>query len=164
MIPLCVPEICGNELKYIKDCMDTNWVSYLGAYVDRFEKDFADYLGVKYAVAVVNGTAAIHTALCVLDIKAGDEVIVPVLTFIASVNPVIYCGATPVFVDVEPDTGNIDSAKIEDKISEKTKAILPVHLYGHPAQMQPVLDLADKYNLLVIEDACESLGSKYKGK
>lgn len=164
MIPLCVPCIEGNEWKYIKECLDTNWVSSVGSYVDLFEERFSKYLGVKYSVVTSNGTSALHLALRILGIGEGDEVIVPSLTFIASVNPIRYVGAEPVFVDVDYDTWNIDFNKIEELITERTKAIIAVHIYGHPADMDPIIEIARKYNLYVIEDATEGLGSKYKGK
>lgn len=162
MIPLCVPEIRGNEWKYIKDCLNTNWVSSAGKYVDMFEERFKEYIMAQKAVVTMNGTAAIYLALKVLGIEPGDEVIVPSMTFIASVNPIIYVGAEPVFVDVCRDTFVMDAAKVEELITEKTKVILPVHVYGHPVDMEPLMKLADKYDLFVIEDATEALGSEYE--
>jgi perosamine synthetase len=164
MILLSIPYINGNEWKYIKDCLDTNWVSSVGSYVDLFERKFSEYLGVDYSIVTSNGTSALHLALRVLGIGEGDEVIVPSLTFIASVNPIKYVGANPVFVDVEADTWNIDYRRIEELITEKTKAIIAVHIYGHPANMEPIMKIAKKYNIYVIEDATEGLGSKYKNK
>ncbi|SHH20521.1 LegC family aminotransferase [Tepidibacter thalassicus] len=164
MIPLCIPEIRGNEWKYIKECLDTNWVSSAGSYVDKFEEDFLRYLNIKKAVVTVNGTAAIHLALKVLGIGEGDEVVVPSLTFISPVNAVRYVGADPVFVDVSRDTFVMDAEKIEKAITPNTKAILVVHIYGHPVDMDKIMDIAKKHNLYVIEDATESLGSLYKGK
>ena len=164
MIPLCVPEIRGNEWKYIKECLDTNWVSSAGSYVDKFEKDFSNFLNVKKAVVLSNGTSALFLALKILDIKEGDGVIVPSLTFISSVNVIRYVGAKPVFVDVHRDTFVMDTKKVEELIGPKTKAILPVHLYGHPVDMDSLLHIANKYNLYVVEDATESLGSLYKNK
>lgn len=164
MIPLCVPEISGNEWKYIKDCLDTNWVSSAGSYVEKFERDFEVYIKAKKAVVTMNGTAALTLALRTLGIGAGDEVIVPSLTFISPVNTIKYVGAEPVFVDVCRDTYVMDSEKIEELITEKTKAIMPVHLYGHPINMDRVMEIAKKYNLYVIEDATESLGSLYNDK
>ena len=163
MIPLCVPEICGNEWKYMKECLDTGWVSSAGSFVSRFQERFAGYVGVMKAAAVVNGTSALHLALKSLGIKEGDEVIVPSMTFIAPVNAIRYVGATPVFVDVCRDTYVMDTDKIEELITEKTRAILPVHIYGHPVDMDAVMKLSKKYDLYVIEDATESLGSLYKG-
>lgn len=164
MIPLCIPKMSGNEWKYIKDCLDTNWVSSVGAYVDKFEKDFKNYIGSKSSVVTMNGTSALQLALLSLGIGKGDEVIVPSMTFVASVNPIIYVGAEPVFVDVCRDTYVMDVDKIEELITGKTKAILPVHLYGHPVDMDKVMKIAKEHNLYIIEDATESLGSTYKGR
>lgn len=163
-IPLCIPEIKGNEWKYVKECIDTAWVSSVGSYVDMFEEKFQEYIGAKRAVVTVNGTAALHLALVTLKIGKGDEVIVPSMTFISPVNTVKYAGAEPVFVDVCRDTYVMDTSKIEELITEKTKAIMPVHIYGHPVNMDEVMRIAEKYNLYVIEDASEALGSEYKGK
>lgn len=164
MIPLCVPEIRGNEWKYIKDCLDTNWVSSVGSYVNKFEQDFAKFVKTKKAVVTMNGTTALELALRTLVIGEGDEVIVSSMTFIAPVNAIKYVGAEPVFVDVCRDTYVMDAEKIEELITPKTKAIMPVHIYGHPADMDIILDIANKYNLYVIEDATESLGSLYKNQ
>jgi perosamine synthetase len=164
MIPLCIPEIKGNEWKYVKECIDTSWVSSVGSYVDLFEKNFNDYVGSKRAVVTMNGTAAIQLALVALGVSEGDEVIVPSLTFISPVNAIKYVGANPVFVDVCRDTFVMDVNKVEELITSKTKAILPVHIYGHPVDMDPLMDIAKKYNLYIIEDATEALGSKYKEK
>jgi len=164
MIPLCVPEIKGNEWKYIKDCLDTNWVSSAGSYVDRFERDFSKYLNAKRSVSTSNGTTALFLALKILGIGEGDEVIVPSLTFISPVNAIKYVGAEPVFVDVCRDTYVMDVEKVEELITSKTKAILPVHLYGHPVDMDRLVEIARKYGLYIIEDATESLGAFYKGK
>ncbi|WP_027633912.1 LegC family aminotransferase [Clostridium hydrogeniformans] len=164
MIPLCIPQIEGNEWKYIKECLDTNWVSSVGAYVDKFEKDFADYVGAKEAVVTMNGTAALELGLRTLGIGEGDEVIVPSLTFISPVNAIKYVGAEPVFIDVCRNSYVLDTNKIEELITPKTKAILPVHLYGNSVEMDKVMEIANKYNLYVIEDATENLGGLYKGK
>ncbi|MCD3216714.1 LegC family aminotransferase [Clostridium botulinum C] len=164
MIPLCIPDIRGNEWKYVKECIDTNWVSSVGSYVNLFEEKFAEYLSAHSAVVTVNGTAAIELALLTLGIGLEDEVIVPSMTFISPVNTVKYVGATPVFCDVCRDTFVMDASKIEELITPKTKAIIPVHIYGHPVDMDKVMELAKKYDLYVIEDATEALGSKYKGK
>lgn len=164
MIPLCVPEICGNEWQYVKECLDTNWVSSVGSYVDKFEEDFLNYVKSKKAVVTMNGTAALTLALQTLGIGSGDEVIVPSLTFISPVNTIKYVGAEPVFVDVCRDTFVMDVEKVEELITKKTKAIMPVHIYGHPVDMDKLMEIAKKYNLYVIEDATESLGSLYKGQ
>jgi len=163
-IPVAEPLFEGNESKYLVDCITSGWISSVGKYVTRFEEDFAAYIGCKYGVAVHTGTAALHLALAALGIGHGDEVIIPTLTFAATANAVIYTGAKPILVDVEKDTWNIDSQLIEDKISENTKAIIPVHLYGHPCDLDKILEIAQKYNLAVIEDAAEAHGTEYKGE
>lgn len=162
-VPVNEPVITAAAKKYVADAMDTGWVSSAGPYIGKFEQAFAEYIGVKHAVAVTSGTAALHVALLGLGIGNGDEVIVPDFTMIASVFAVIYTGATPIFVDAESDTYNIDVSKIEEKITEKTKAIMPVHIYGHSVDMDPLLVLAKKHNLTVIEDAAEAHGALYKG-
>ncbi|UZQ50528.1 LegC family aminotransferase [Clostridium kluyveri] len=164
MIPLCVPEIRGNEWKYIKECLDTNWVSSAGAFVNRFENEFAKYMNVKNAVVTMNGTSALELALRTLNIGNGDEVIVSSMTFISPVNTIKYVGAEPVFVDVCCDTWVMDADRVEELITPKTKAIIPVHIYGHPVDMDKIMDIANRHNLYVIEDATESLGAEYKGK
>lgn len=164
MIPLCIPKMSGNEWEYVKECFDTNWVSSVGKYVDLFEEKFAEYVNTKNAVVTTNGTAAIELALRTLGIGEGDEVIVSSMTFISPVNAIKYVGAEPVFVDVYRDTYVMDADKIEEMITPKTKAILPVHIYGHPVDMDKVMEIAKKYNLYVIEDATEALGSEYKAK
>lgn len=164
MIPLCIPEIKGNEWKYIKDCLDTNWVSSVGSYVDKFEVEFAKYLSVNKAVVTMNGTAALELALRTLNIGVGDEVIVSSMTFISPINTIRYVGAEPVFVDICKDTYVMDADKIEELITPKTKAIMPIHIYGQPVEMEKIMKIAQKYNLYVIEDSTESLGSLYKGK
>jgi len=169
-IPLSEPVFRGNEWKYVKDCLDSGWVSSAGKYVDLFEKKVAEYVGAEHAISTANGTAAIHTALMIAGVRPGDRVVVPTLSFIATVNPVIYCGAIPVFVDSEKETLNMDPEKAVETIqrlvkgNQKPKAIIVTHLYGHPCDVDPILDIARQYGIAVIEDACESLGSKYKGK
>ena len=180
LIPLCVPEIRGNEWQYIKECLDTNWVSSVGSFVDRFERDLAGYIGRDYAVATINATAALHIALMVSGIRADDEVLVSALTFIAPANAIRYLGAWPVFMDVDPDYWQIDPEKVGDFLKRecrwakgelrnkitgrRVKAVLPVHILGHSADMDPILEIAAQYNLVVIEDAAESLGAKYKAQ
>ena len=179
-IPLCVPEIRGNEWTYIKECLDTNFVSSVGPFVDRFERELAAGVGVKYAVATASGTAALHVALLVAGIALDDEVVVPTLTFIAPVNAIRYVGAWPVFIDAEPVYWEMDPQKVRDFIEKecqwkggelrnrhtgrRVRAIIPVHIPGHPVDMDPIVELAQKYQLSVIEDATESLGVKYKGE
>lgn len=164
MIPVAEPNLEGNELKYVEDCIKTGWISSIGEYVTRFEEGFSRYCGVKHGVAVANGTVALHLALEALGIKKGDEVIVPSLTFVATANAVKYTGAKPVFVDSEPRTWNINPGKIEEKITEKTRAIIPVHLYGHPCDMDRIREIAEKHGLVIIEDAAEAHGAEYKNK
>lgn len=170
VISLSEPVFRGNEWRYVKDCLDSGWVSSVGKYVDLFEQKVAEYVGSSYAISTVNGTAAIHTALMIAGVSQGDIVLVPTLSFIATVNPVIYCGAIPVFVDSEKESLNMDPRKAINTIRQltkdgrKPKAIIVTHLYGHPCDIDPILDIAREYGVLVIEDACESLGSRYKGK
>ena len=164
MIPVNEPVISGNSKKYVNEALDSGWVSSAGKFIGLFEESFSEYLGVKHAITTTNGTTALHLAVVSLGIGPGDEVIMPDLTIISCPFSVIYAGGTPVFVDVDPNTGNIDPEKIEEKITNKTKAIMPVHLYGHPADMEPILRIAGKYNLFVIEDAAEAHGAEYKGK
>lgn len=164
MIRVCEPTLRGNEQKYVLDCLQSGMISSMGDYVKKFEEAFAQYCEVKYGVACSNGTTAIHLALEALGIGPGDEVIVPTFTMIATSNAVLYTGATPVFVDSEEKTWNMDVTKIEEKITSKTKAILPVHIYGHPTDMDEIHRLAQKHNLLVIEDAAEAHGALYQGK
>lgn len=163
-IPIAEPLFDGNELKYLTDCINTGWISSVGSYVRRFEQEFARYSGCKYGVAVHTGTAALHLALAALDIGPGDEVIVPDLTFAATANAVIYTGARPVLVDVDKDIWNIDPELIEDAVTERTKAIIPVHLYGHPCDMDKIMEISRKYGLAVIEDAAEAHGAEYRGR
>ena len=152
------------EKKYLCECIDSTYVSSVGENIGKFENKFASYLGAKRAVSTQSGTSALHLALYELGIGPGDEVIVPVITFIATVNPIKYVGATPVFVDVDPDTWNVDPNEIEKHITKRTKAIIPVHLYGNPCNMDKIMSISEKYNIPVIEDATESLGATYKGK
>lgn len=164
MIPVYQPSLKGNEKKYVDECLDTSWISSKGRFVSEFENKVADFLGVKHATATCNGTVPIHLGLLALGIKPGDEVLVPSFTYIASVNPIVLVGATPVFVDCLTDTKQIDPDDIERKITDKTRAIIVVHLYGHPADMDRICEIAKKHNLYIIEDCAEAFGSKYKGK
>jgi perosamine synthetase len=163
-LPVSEPSLDEKELLYVSECILTNWISSKGKFVTQFEDMFSKFCGTKYAVSTTSGTTALHLALLALDIKEGDEVILPSLTFIATANVVKHCGATPVFVDSEIETWNIDPYLIEQAITSKTKAIIPVHIYGHPADMDPILSIAKKYNLYVIEDSAEAHGALYKGK
>lgn len=163
-VPISKPKISGNELKYVTECIETSWISSKGKYVTQFEEGFADYIGVKHGLAVSNGTTAIHLALAALDVGPGHEVILPTFTMIAAANAVKYTGATPILSDSENDTWNIDPKDIEKRITDKTKAIIVVHLYGHPANMDPIIKLAQKHGIYIIEDAAEAHGAIYKGK
>ncbi|MGD9129917.1 MAG: DegT/DnrJ/EryC1/StrS family aminotransferase [Candidatus Woesebacteria bacterium] len=164
MIPVNEPIVTKRAIKYVNEALKTAWISSAGKYVEQFEKNFANYLGVKYASSCTNGTTALHLAIRSLDIKKGDEVIMPDQTIISCPLSVIYEQAKPVFVDVEPDTANIDPKLIEEKITAKTKAIMVVHLYGHTADMDPILKIAKKHKLYVIEDASQAHGAEYKAK
>jgi perosamine synthetase len=162
LIPIYSPYLAGNEKKYVNECLDTKWISSKGPFVRRFEEAFAQYCNCPYAVACNSGTSALFLALVASGIKKGDEVIVPTFTMISTAFAVTYTGATPVFVDADPKTGNIDISRIEEKISTRTKAILPVHIYGTPCRMDEITGIALKHNLIIIEDGAEALGSSYK--
>lgn len=163
-IPVAAPSLIGNEKKYVEDCLNSGWISSAGKYIGMFESAFAEFCGVKHAVACCNGTAALHLALDALGVQAGDEVIVPTLTFVATPNSVTYCGATPVFVDSEPETWNLDPAQVEAKITSRTKGIIAVHLYGHPAQMRKLKEIAHRHKLFLLEDAAEAHGAFCDGE
>ena len=160
-IPVASPALIGNEKKYVLDCLKTNWISSTGKYVNLFERKFSEYIGVKHAITCSNGTVALHLALLALDIKNGDEVMCPTLTYIATANSILYVGAKPIFVDCQQDTWNIDPDKIEGKITKKTKAIIVVHLYGNACDMEAIIKIAKRHGLYIIEDSAEALGSKY---
>lgn len=180
MVPLSVPLFSGNEWKYLKECLDSGWVSSAGPFVERFERQVADYVGACHGVAIVNGTAALHTALLIAGVEPDDEVLVSTLTFIAPVNTIRYAGAWPVLIDAEPAHWQMDPQRVTDFLDNecrwqnhelrnkatgrRVKAIMPVHILGHPCDMDPILAAARKYDLIVIEDATESLGAEYKGR
>lgn len=164
LIPVMEPSLDGNEMNYVSECLRTGWISSQGPFVKKFEEDFAAYCGSSYSLAVSNGTVALHLALEALGIGEGDEVIVPDLTFAASANAVIHARATPVFVDVEPHTWTMDMKAVEAAITAKTKAIMPVHLYGHPCAMDELKSICDRRKIFMVEDCAEALGSFYKGK
>ena len=163
-IPVCEPTLRGNELAYITDAVKSGWISSAGKYIQEFEEKFSKYCGVKYGVSCSNGTKAIHLALLAVGIKPGDEVILPSFTMIGSCNPIVQIGAKPVFVDSELKTWNMDPTQIEEKITPKTKAIMVVHIYGHPLDMDAVFKIARKHSLIVIEDAAEAHGAEYQGR
>ncbi|HQB36317.1 MAG TPA: aminotransferase class I/II-fold pyridoxal phosphate-dependent enzyme, partial [Bacteroidales bacterium] len=171
-IYLSSPHMSGREMAYINEAFDTNWIAPLGPNVNNFETDLVRYTGCGHVAALSSGTAAIHLAIILLGVGPGDEVIVPSFTFSATVNPVVYQHATPVFIDSEKETWNMDPELLEKAIKDKRqgaknksiKAIIVVHLYGMPANMDDIMAVAGKYGIPVIEDAAEALGSKYNGK
>jgi perosamine synthetase len=179
-VPLHQPSFCGNEWQYVKECLDTGWVSSVGQYVDRFEGMLAEYCGAKRAIAVVNGTAALQVCLELAGTTRGDEVLVPALTFVATANAVAYCGAIPHFVDSNEASLGVDPRKLADYLAEiaevrvdgafnrqtgaRIRALVPMHTFGHPVDLDPLLELAARYKFELIEDAAESLGSYYKGR
>lgn len=163
-IPIYRPFLTGNEKRYVDKCLDSSWISSKGEFIQQFETAFADFVGMQHATSVCNGTVALHLAILGLGISEGDEVIVPTLTYIASVNSIAYTGATPVFVDSLSDTWQMDPEDIKRKISPKTKAIMVVHLYGHPCNMDEIVKIAKENNLFIIEDCAEAIGSYYKNK
>jgi aminotransferase in exopolysaccharide biosynthesis len=180
MIPLSVPNLSGNEWKYVKQCLDDGWISSVGDFVDKFEHIIADYVGSKYAVACMNGTAGLHISLVISKITQNDCVIVPNITFIATLNAIKYVGATPILIDVDPNTWQMDLDLLDNYLSNNTyfidqncinkknnkviKAIMPVHVLGNICDIDKLLKIAKKYNLQIIEDSTESLGSKFNGK
>lgn len=164
VIPVCEPTLGGNELKYVTQAIETNWISSAGSFIRDFEARFAAACGARYGVACANGTVAMHLALATLGLEPGDEVIIPTFTMIATANAVTYCGATPVLVDMEPDYWQLDIEQLATKITPRTKAIVPVHIYGHPTDMDPLLELAAHHGLMVIEDSAEAHGGEYKGR
>lgn len=161
-IPLYEPDLSGREREYVLDCVDSGWISGIGKYVSRFEEAFSDFCGVSYGLATCNGTVALDLALATLDIGPGDEVLTADLTFAATANAIRHVGATPSFVDSDPETWTLDPNRIEEALTPATKAIIVVHLYGHPADMDPILALAARRGLFVIEDAAEAHGALYK--
>lgn len=163
-IPVYQPYLAGNEKKYVIECIESSWISSKGDYVNKFEKEFANYINIDHATAVCNGTVALHLALLALGIGVGDEVIVPTLTYIASVNAITYTGAKAVFVDSLETTWQMDPEDVKKKITEKTKAILAVHLYGHPCEMNELVRIKKEHDVFLIEDCAEAIGSTYEKK
>ena len=179
-VALHEPYFAGNEWAYLKECIDTGWVSSVGKFVDQFETKLSEFTGARYAVATVNGTAALHTCLKLVDVTAGDEILVPALTFVATANAISYCGAIPHFVDSEERTLGLDPCKLAAYLAEiadirvdgcfnrrsgrRIKAVVPMHTFGHPVDLDPLVELCARYSLELIEDAAESLGSYYKGR
>ena len=164
VIPVAAPVLAGNEQAYVLDCLKSSWISAHGEYIGRFETAFGDHCGARHAICCSSGTAALHLALRALRVGPGDEVLVPTLTFVATANAVAYCGARPVFIDAEPDTWNLDPSRLEHAMTPRTKGIVAVHLYGHPAAMDAVLDVSRRHGLFVIEDAAEAHGARYRGR
>ncbi len=164
IIPVCEPTLSGKEKEYLLDCLESNWISSAGKYIPAFEEKFAAECGCKYGIACVNGTVALHLGLAALGLEPGDEVILPTFTMIATINSVTYTGATPVLIDSEPCTWNMDVEQLADKITPKTKVIIPVHTYGHPVDMDPIMELAEQHGIFVLEDAAEAHGAEYKGR
>jgi perosamine synthetase len=164
MIPLHAPEIPATAWEYIQECLASTWVSPLGTYTRLFEERFASYLGVRHALAVHSGTAALHLALAALGIGPGDEVLLPALTYVATANAVSYVGATPVFIDVEPATGTLDVALAATMITPRTRAIIAVHTHGHPADLHALHSLAKRHYLYLVEDAAAALGARWQGQ
>ena len=174
------PNFDGNELLYLKECLDSTYVSSVGKFVDKFESDLAEYTGAKYAISLVNGTAALHLALKLAGVQVGDEVLLPALTFVATANAISYCGATPHFVDCEENTLGIDGVKLREYLVENTyqltgncvnkntgriiSALVPMHTFGHPSDLETLLSIAHDFKITLVEDAAESLGSYYCGQ
>jgi perosamine synthetase len=163
-IPIYQPSLDGNEKAYVNECLDSTWISSKGRFIPEFERKFAEYTGVKHAASVCNGTAALHLALVALGIGPGDEVIVPTLTYISSVNAIAYTGATPVFVDSLESTWQLDPEDVRRKITPRTRAIMVVHLYGHPCDMDPLVTIGREHGLFLVEDCAEAFGALYKGR
>jgi perosamine synthetase len=164
IIPVCEPTLSGNELKYITEAVETNWISSAGSFIRRFEALFAEKVGTRYGVACANGTVALHLALATLGLEPGDEVIIPTFTMIATANAVTYLGAKPVLIDAESRTWNMDVEQVESKITPRTRAIVVVHTYGHPVDMDVLNDVATRHGLFVLEDAAEAHGARYKDR
>ncbi len=163
-IPVYQPSLDGNEKKYVNECLDSSWISSKGKFIKLFENEFTKYTGAKNAVSVSNGTVALHLSLVTLGVGQGDEVIVPSFTYIASVSTIVHAGATPVFVDSLRDTWQMDPADVRKKITPRTKAIMVVHLYGHPCEMDSLAAIAKEHKLFMVEDCAEAFGSRYHGK
>ena len=163
-IPVNEPLLIGNEKKYLAECIDSGWISSDGPFVKKFEDEFAARIGRKHAIAVTNGTSAIDATIEALEIKRGDEVILPTFTIISCISQIVRCGATPVLVDCDLLNWNMNISQIEEKITHRTKAVMAVHIYGLPVDMNPLIDLCNRYRLKLIEDAAEMIGQTYYGK
>jgi perosamine synthetase len=163
-VPIASPALVGREREYVLDCIDSTWISSTGKYVTAFEENFAEFCDARHAISCANGTVALHLALLAVGVGPGDEVIVPTLTYVASANAIAYCGATPVLVDSEPESWNLNPECVAEAVTERTKAILVVHLYGHPADMDPIVALARERGIVLVEDAAEAHGAQYRGR
>jgi perosamine synthetase len=164
IIPVCEPTLGENEAKYVLDCIESNWISSAGKYIPRFEEAFAKASDTRYGIACANGTIALHLALATLGIGPGDEVILPAFTMIATINAITYTGATPVLVDSEVVTWNMDINQVADKITPRTRVVIPVHTYGHPVDMDPLMEMSERHGFHVVEDAAEAHSAEYKGR
>lgn len=164
MIPVNEPRLDGSELDYVRECLESGWISSAGSYIDAFEERWADTCGRRHGVAVANGTVALQLAIAALDLPEGSEVIMPSFTIISCALGVIYNGCIPVLVDCDPATWCMDVSSVEERITERTRAIMPVHIYGHPVNMDPILEIAEKHDLVVIEDAAEAHGAEYRSE
>ena len=162
-IPIGKPDIGNDEIQAVIETLKGGWITQ-GKKVEEFEKTFANYCGAKYGIATTSGTTALHTALASIDVQNGDEVITTPLSCVSTANPILYLHARPIFIDLEPATLNINPSVLEKKITERTKAILPVHMFGHPVDMDLILEIAEKHGIYAIEDAAHALGAKYKGR
>jgi len=162
-IPIAEPILGEEELANVVEAMRSGWISSLGAFIGEFEREFAAFCGAAHGIAVANGTMALHLALAAAGVGRDDEVLLPSLTFVATASAVTYCGATPIFVDSSPETWQLDARALQAKLTPRTKAIIPVHLYGHPCDMDPILELAARRGLAVVEDAAEAHGAEYRG-
>lgn len=163
-IPVAEPMLGEEELANVVAAVRSGWISSLGAFIGEFEREFAAFCGAQHGIAVANGTAALHLALVAVGVGDGDEVLVPSLTFVATANAVHYCGATPVFVDANSETWGMEARALEARLTRRTRAIVPVHLYGHPCDMDPILEVARRHGLAVVEDAAEAHGAEYRGR
>ncbi len=164
MIPVNEPKLGLKESEYVLDCLNSGWISSAGKYIENFEKNWAEYCSMPYGIAVCNGTVALEGAIACLDLKPGDEVIMPSFTIISCALAVVEAGAIPVLVDSDPETWCMDVSQVEAKITKRTRAVMPVHIYGHPVDMDPLIALAKKYALVIVEDAAEAHGAEYKGR
>lgn len=164
MILVNEPVVGESEIRYVQDCLETGWISSSGAYIEKFEREWAKYCGMRHGISVSNGTAALQVAVGCLRLEPGDEVIIPCFTIISCIQAIIYNNLTPVLVDCDPETWCMDVAQVEAKITPRTKAIMAVHMYGHPVDMDPIFDLAARHGLKIIEDAAEAHGGEYKGR